>query len=102
MDSKSSVNERGSSSENKVFVENDEVIIHPKREMEFLRFRKRPEEMVRRLLLELIGAEELKTMTVFGHGRSNKPRKGIPENIRIAVFGMHIYLFIITFISIGI
>lgn len=45
--------------------------------------------MVRRLMLELVGAEELKTMTALGHSRYGKPGKGIPENIRIAVYSMY-------------
>lgn len=42
--------------------------------------------MVRRLMLELVGAHELKTMTALGSTRKEKKGKGIPSDIRTGVF----------------
>lgn len=64
----------------------DKLYICLSREIEFTRFKKRPEEMIRRLLLELIGAEELKTMTALGHGKGGIPGKEIPNHIGNAVY----------------
>ncbi|XP_043480492.1 uncharacterized protein LOC122510124 [Leptopilina heterotoma] len=70
----------------KVQIINDEIVISKTNEIEFTRFQKRPEEMVRRLMLELVGKEELKTMTALGHSRVGKPGKAIPEKVRNAVY----------------
>lgn len=74
-----------------VSVNNNELVINKSREIEFTRFKKRPEEMVRRLMLEVVGAEELKTMTALGFSRGGKPGKGIPTDVRNAVFSMCLY-----------
>ena len=46
------------------------------------RFEKRPAEMVRRLMLNLVGAENLARMVPVG----NINKAGIPKEIRQAVF----------------
>lgn len=47
--------------------------------------------MMRRLMLELIGSEELNTMTALGHGRKGKPGKAIPAVIRNAVYSKYTF-----------
>ncbi|XP_051168284.1 uncharacterized protein LOC127286042 isoform X2 [Leptopilina boulardi] len=37
-------------------------------------------------MLELVGKEELKTMTALGQTKSGKIRKSIPDGIRVAVY----------------
>lgn len=49
--------------------------------LDVLRFTGKPNEMVRKLLLNLIGSEKLKTMSVCGINRTM-----IPKNILNAVF----------------
>lgn len=70
---------------------NEKLVLDPKSDSEFLRFAERPEEMVRRLLLELFGREELKCMTAIGYKRGENSGRGIPEIIRTAVLGIYIY-----------
>lgn len=50
-----------------------------------MRFFQRPAELVRRLLVALIGPDELKTMTARGR-KSKDGRKPIPKNIFDAIF----------------
>lgn len=59
--------------------------------IDVLRFKNRPSEMVRRLMLILVGRDELKKMTARGRltnpsqkGKP-KPRKAVPEKILYAV-----------------
>lgn len=40
-------------------------------------------------MLELVGREELITMTAMGQVRSGKPGKAVPEDIRNAVFSTY-------------
>ncbi|XP_043467516.1 uncharacterized protein LOC122501819 [Leptopilina heterotoma] len=67
-------------------VKNGALEFSKSKEVEFSRFKKRPEEMVRRLLIELVGREELKSMTALGFGRKGKTGKAVPEQIRNAVY----------------
>lgn len=46
------------------------------------RFRNKPKDFARGLLLELISRDELKTMTALGKGK----KKGVPEEIREAIY----------------
>ena len=59
-------------------------------------FSERPSEMVRRLLLCLVGQEQLKTMTAKGtklkKDGDEKKKNGIPEDIFNAVFCKHLLL----------
>lgn len=74
-----------------VVVVNGELFINPKYEIEFIRFKKRPEEMIRRLMLNLVGRKNLKTMTALGYARPGREGKAIPEDIRNAVYSSYIY-----------
>lgn len=46
------------------------------------RFRNRPKELARGLLLELIGAEQLKNMCALGR---RKGREAVPADIKVAI-----------------
>ncbi|XP_051158531.1 uncharacterized protein LOC127279913 [Leptopilina boulardi] len=67
-----------------IFVKN--VVI-----LDVMRFIKKPNEMVRRLLLELIGKEKLKTMSVCG-----KNRTMIPSDVLKAVYSKFFNQFTLT------
>ncbi|XP_043480301.1 uncharacterized protein LOC122509999 [Leptopilina heterotoma] len=84
--SENTVPQSSSSTSSIAVVVNGELFINPRHEIEFLRFKKRPEEMIRRLMLTLVGKEELKTMTALGYSRSGREGKPIPEDIRNAVY----------------
>ncbi|XP_043478181.1 uncharacterized protein LOC122508727 [Leptopilina heterotoma] len=82
----SSTNNIASTSSSSLMIKNGDIVFNKSKEVEFTRFKKRPEEMVRRLLLELVGREELKTMTALGFARGGKTGKAVPEEIRNAVY----------------
>lgn len=70
---------------------NDELIINKSKEVQFTRFKKRPDELVWRLMIELIGREKLKSMTALGksRGEKGKERKEIPETVMNAVYSVY-------------
>ncbi|XP_051165716.1 uncharacterized protein LOC127284363 [Leptopilina boulardi] len=65
---------------------NNEIFIDPQVEMEFTRYQQHPAEIVRKLMLALIGREELKLMSAIGDPRRKDPRIPIPQDIRRAVY----------------
>ncbi|XP_051156207.1 glutamic acid-rich protein-like [Leptopilina boulardi] len=61
--------------------EGSKVLINKNKLFLLKRFKSNPRELTRKLMLELVGAEKLKTMTAQG-----KKGNAIPEEIRIDVF----------------
>ncbi|XP_043467534.1 protein PFC0760c-like [Leptopilina heterotoma] len=61
--------------------EGSDILINENKLFLMKRYRHKPRELTRQLMLELVGPEKLKTMTALG-----KTGNGIPENIRANVY----------------